>query len=44
MRLPACFVWWRWLPCNTFSFMENSPDFSAKFVMLRRIGFLHYLV
>jgi hypothetical protein len=44
MRSPACFVGEGWLAYKTFPFIEDSPDFSAEFVILRRIGFLHYLL
>jgi hypothetical protein len=29
---------------KTFLFTEDSPDFSAEFVILHRIGFLHGLL
>jgi hypothetical protein len=44
MRSSTCVVEEGWLAYKTFRFTEDSPDFSAEVVILRRIGFLHYLV
>jgi len=32
------------LAYKTFPFTDDSPDFSAEAVILRRIGFFHYLL